>query len=85
MEVDMQYTWKRRSNDGWGCKNLYMGKVIVGGYVHSLCRNPDKVYTMRFALPSMVDIGEDDPEALMQKAESLCDEWLKNIGVTNAE
>ena len=77
----MQYIWKRRSDDGWGCKNLYMGKVRVGGYEHSFYRNPDKAYTMRFALPSMVNIGDNDPEVLMQKAEALCNEWLKKIGV----
>jgi hypothetical protein len=81
MEVDMQYTRKCRPDDGWGCKNLYMGSVKVGGYVHSLCRNPDKVYTMRFALPSMTDIADDDPGVLMRRAIVLCDEWLTKIGV----
>jgi len=82
-ENKMKYTWRKQPDDGWGCKNLYMGTIRVGGYVHSLIRNPVNEYIMRFALPTMVDIGDNDPKVLMQKAEVLCDEWLKKLNEEN--
>ena len=76
----MKYTWKKRPNDGYGCHNLYMGNVKVGAYVHTLERNtPGKTYSMRFSLPTLETIYNDDPEVLMQKAEVICTKWLEEL------
>lgn len=74
----MKYVWKTK-NDGWNCKNLYMGEVKVGGYHRLIYTNPDGLYCLTINLPGIAQVYNDDPEILMRQAIDLCNDWLNKI------
>jgi hypothetical protein len=76
----MSYVCKRRTDDGWGCVNIYSENTKVACERHGISNDERGEYNIAFLLPGIETIYGNDRKTLKQKALSLITEWFMSAG-----
>lgn len=77
--MKVKLTWKRRTNDGWGCPNLYAGSIKIGSVSRELWNNPKGMFAFNPALPSIDIVYAQDIESAKQLGEELARFWFNEV------
>ena len=72
----IKYVFKRRPDDGYGCANLYAGKVKIAVERKLPYQNKEGSFSIGFLIPAIETIYGDDRNELKSRAVVLCKEWF---------
>ena len=73
------YICKRRPDNGYGCVNIYAGKIKIAVENRPPYDTGNGKYRIAFLIPSVDSIYGDDQDALRKEAIKLCNDWFDAV------